>query len=357
MSSMIGNKFKLCLYGESHGQGIGAIAYGMPPGFEISTEKLNKFLQRRKTGQNKYVTPRKEGDEYEILSGYYNCKTTGTPLSILIRNNNQHSKDYEELERKMRPSHADYTGHIKYNGFQDNRGGGHFSGRITAPLCVIGGIALQILESKGIEIYAHIKSIHHIEDKSIEDVSIDEQRAVSTKTLAMFDDSKLEKAKTLLDTMVEEKDSVGGVIEVVAHGLKAGLGDPMFDGVENKIATMLFGVPAVKGLEFGSGFAGTRLKGSENNDEFKMKNGQIITTTNNSGGINGGITNSMPILARVAIKPTSSIGKMQNTIDISTMQDTTLEVVGRHDPAIVVRIVPVIEAAMAIAILDMILED
>lgn len=357
MSSIIGNKLKICLYGESHGNAIGAVVYGIPSGFEISIEKLNKFIKRRKTGQNKYVTKRKEEDNYEILSGYYNGKTTGTPFSILIRNNNQISKDYDELKYKIRPSHADYTGHVKYKGYEDNRGGGHFSGRITAALCVIGSIALQILESIGIEVYAHIKSIYDIQDRPIESVTIKEQKEVSKKKLAMFDDEKIEKVKILLDKIIEEKDSVGGVVEVIVHGVKAGIGNPMFDGVENKISQILFGIPSVKGVEFGSGFAGTKLKGSENNDEFKIENSKIITTTNNSGGINGGITNAMPIITRVAVKPTSSIGKIQNTVDIKKMQDTQLEISGRHDPAIVIRIVPVIEAAIAIAILDMILED
>ena len=357
MSSLIGNKLKIGLFGESHGSHIGAIAYGFPSGFEISKDELNKFLSRRKTGQNKFTTQRKETDDYEIVSGYYNNRTTGTPFAVIIKNNDVNSKDYEQLKYKMRPSHADYTGHIKYRGFEDNRGGGHFSGRITAPLCVIGGIALQILKSKGIEIYAHIKSLYDIEDLPIEKVSIEEQKKVCEKTLAFFDNEKLEEAKILLENIKKEKNSVGGIIELAVHGVKAGIGDPIFDSVESRLSSMIFGIPGVKGLEFGCGFGCAKMKGSLHNDPFEIKDSKIVTTTNNSGGINGGITNGMPIILRAAVKPTASIGLMQDTVDIKEMKNTKLKITGRHDPAIAVRIVPVLEAVVAISMLDMILEN
>ena len=356
MSSLTGNKLKISLFGESHGNAIGVVIDGLPSGFEICEEELDNFLKRRATGK-KFTTKRKELDRYEILSGYYNGKTTGTPLTAIIRNIDQHSKDYKELETKMRPSHADYTGYVKYGGFADNRGGGHFSGRITAGLCVAGGIALQMLKYRGIEIYAHISSLYDIKDTQISMASIESQRKIGQKEMAFIDDDNISKAQNLLEQIINEKDSIGGTVEIMVHNVKAGYGNPIFDGVESKLSSIIFAIPAIKGVEFGSGFECANMKGSHHNDPFRIENDKIITTSNNSGGINGGITNGMPIIIKAAVKPTASIGLNQDTIDIKSKQNVKLSVVGRHDPAIILRIVPVLEAAVAIGILDLILEN
>lgn len=357
MSSTIGNKLQISLYGESHATAIGVVVNGLPSGFKIDFDKLNKFLQRRKTNQNKYTTKRKETDEFDILSGYYNDKTTGTPLSIIIKNIDAHSKDYNEIFEKMRPSHADYTGYIKYKGYNDMRGGGHFSGRLTAPLCIIGGISLQILEKIGISIYSHISSLYDIDDIPIEQVSIAEQKKVAEKEIAIFDDDKIKQVKNLLEKITQDNDSIGGIVELIVHNMVIGVGSPIFDSIESRLSHMIFSIPSVKGLEFGNGFSSTKLTGIQNNDAFEIINGQVITTTNNSGGINGGISNGMPVTMKVAIKPTASISKTQNTINIKTMQNTTINIAGRHDPAIVLRIPPVLESAVAITLLDMLLEE
>lgn len=356
MSSITGNKLKVSLFGESHGDAVGVLVDGLPEGFEISIEELDSFLQRRATGK-KFTTKRKEKDNYEILSGYYNNKTTGTPFMAMIKNNDQNSKDYKELKSKLRPSHADYTGYIRYKGFADNRGGGHFSGRLTAGLCIAGNIAIQMLKSKEIEIYSHISSLYDIKDIPITQVDINEQRKVSQKEFAFFDDSKIEDAKKLLDNIIKEQDSVGGTVEIMVHNLKAGLGNPIFNSVESKLSSLLFSVPAIKAVQFGSGFDCANMKGSQHNDPFKIIDDKIITTSNNSGGINGGISNSMPVTIKVAVKPTPSISMEQDTVDLEKWKNVKLSIKGRHDPAIILRILPALESAVAIGILDLILES
>ena len=326
MSSIIGDNIKISIWGQSHSDAIGVTIDGLPAGIKIDIKKLSEFLKRRAPGQDKYSTPRKEEDLPQFLSGLVNDTTCGAPLCAMIRNTNKKSSDYKNITDIPRPAHADYTAHIKYNGFNDVAGGGHFSGRLTAPLCIAGGICLQILESLGIKISAKIKSIGGEEDS--------------------------QKAYELIDKARGNLDSVGGIIECVAENVPVGLGEPMFDGMENRISRIVFGIPAIKGIEFGNGFLCASLNGSENNDAFYIDNGKIKTKTNNHGGILGGITSGMPIVFRVAVKPTPSIAKEQDSVSLAKNENTKLIIHGRHAPCIVPRAVPCVEAACAIAILD-----
>ena len=355
MSGMWGNKIKISIFGESHGNAIGINIDGLEPGFEIDLDKVSAEMKRRAPGRNNLSTPRKEADEPEILSGFFEGRTTGTPLCAIIRNNNTKSKDYGKLKDIMRPGHADYTGKIRYNGFNDYRGGGHFSGRITAPLVFAGAICKQILEAKGIKIVSHIKSIGTIEDKSFLDEEITEDfiNSYMSKELPLIDESKEEAMRKEILLAKEELDSIGGTVECAVVGIEPGIGNPFFDSVESTLAHLMFSVPAVKGIEFGKGFDISKMRGSEANDEYYLENGNIKTKTNNNGGILGGITNGMPIIFNVAIKPTASIFKEQNTVNIVTMEETTLCIEGRHDPCIVQRALPVIEAVAAIGITEL----
>ena len=358
MSGIWGNKIKISIFGESHGEAIGINIDGLPAGFEIDMDKVFYEMERRAPGRNELSTPRKEKDLPEILSGYFEGKTTGTPLCAIIRNTNTKSKDYSKLKDIMRPGHADYTGHIRYGGFNDYRGGGHFSGRITAPLVFAGAICRQVLENKGILITAHIKSIADIEDKSFLDVDINEEliQGFKGEDLPLIDHTLKESMKNKILAAKEEFDSVGGTVECAVLGIEPGIGNPFFDSVESTLAHLMFSIPAVKGIEFGRGFDITKMKGSEANDSMYFEQEKVKTKTNNNGGILGGITNGMPIVFNTAIKPTSSILKPQNTVNINTKEDTVLEVNGRHDPCIVQRALPVIEAVTAIGILDLIRE-
>lgn len=358
MSGTWGKNIELSLFGESHGEAIGITINGIEPGIKLDLDYIKEEMARRAPGQNDLSTPRNEKDEFHILSGYFNGRTTGTPLTMIIYNTNQHSKDYSKTKNLMRPSHGDFTGYVKYKGFNDYRGGGHFSGRITAPLVFAGAICKQILKEKGIIIGSHIKSIKNLEDEDFDDENLCKVTLENLRkeTFPVIDSSSGEKMKELIRNARAMKDSVGGVIECAAINLPTGIGDPFFDSVESTLSSLLFSIPGVKGVEFGKGFHITKLYGSEANDEYVMKQGKVTTITNNNGGILGGITSGMPLIFRAAMKPTPSIGKMQKTIDISTMEDSTIEIVGRHDPCIVVRALPVIEAAAAIAILELIKE-
>ena len=323
---------------------------GIPAGLPVDFDRLQAFLSRRAPGNKDYATARKEADCPEFLSGIVDGFTCGAPITAIIRNTNTRSGDYENLKDCPRPGHADYTAQIKYGGYQDVAGGGHFSGRLTAPLCIAGGLCIQWLEAKGIQIGAHIHSIYGIEDNNFDMIApqIDQIAAdfpVLNATCGKQMQEAIAKAKS-------EGDSVGGIIECAVVGLPAGVGDPMFDGMENRISQIVFGVPAVKGVEFGIGFASAYRKGSNNNDPFIIENGQVKTATNHAGGILGGITNGMPLIFRAAIKPTPSIAMTQQSINLSKMEQTELTVHGRHDPCIVPRAVPVIEAAAAIAVFD-----
>ncbi|CUO13070.1 chorismate synthase [Clostridium disporicum] len=355
MSGMWGSKIKISIFGESHGNAIGINIDGLPSGLELNLEDIAYEMRRRAPGKSPLSTARSEEDIPEILSGYFNGKTTGTPLCAIIRNTNTRSKDYSLLKDVMRPGHADYSGNIRYNGFNDYRGGGHFSGRITAPLVFAGAICKQILKEKGIVVAAHVKSIKDIKDKSFLDSDIDLNfvEALKTFELPLIDKSIKENMRKEILEAKEDMDSVGGTIECGVFGINPGVGDPFFDSVESTLAHLLFSVPAVKGVEFGRGFELTNMRGSEANDEIYYDNGEIKTRTNNNGGILGGITNGMPIIFTTAIKPTSSIGKEQKTVNINTKENTILKVEGRHDPCIVQRAIPVIEAVTAIGILEL----
>lgn len=357
MSGMWGNKLKVSIFGESHGAGIGITIDGLPSGVEIDMDEVMNEMARRAPGKSKLSTARKEGDKPEILSGVFEGKTTGTPLCGIIRNLDMHSKDYGKLKDLMRPGHADYTGFVKYHGFNDYRGGGHFSGRITAPLVFAGAICKQVLRNKGINIGAHVKSIGNVKDKSFDevDLNVDLFNELKTKELPLLMPEKEEEMRNIVLEARQDLDSVGGTIECSVIGVDAGVGNPFFDSVESTLAHLMFSVPAVKGIEFGKGFEMSELRGSQCNDEYYYEDGKVKTYTNNNGGILGGITNGMPILFKVGIKPTPSIAKKQKTIDISTKENSELEIVGRHDPCIVQRAVPVIEAVTAIGILDLIM--
>lgn len=356
MSGMWGNNIKLSIFGESHGNAIGINIDNLPPGFPLDMEEIMREMRRRAPGKNNLSTARKESDVPEILSGYFEGKTTGTPLCAIIRNSDNKSKDYSKIKDVMRPGHGDYPGFVKYKGFNDYRGGGHFSGRITAPLVFAGAICKQILRKSGIEIVAHIKSIGDMEDKSFLDCDLDKLFINSLKyeEFPLIKKNLEEKMKNEILSARKEGDSVGGIIECMVLGIKAGIGSPFFDSVESTLAHLIFSVPAVKGVEFGMGFDISKMKGSKSNDENYLKEGKVKTKTNNNGGIIGGITNGMPIIFRVAIKPTPSVYKEQNSINISTMEETTLQIEGRHDPCIVQRAVPVIEGVSAVGILDLI---
>lgn len=355
MSGMWGNKLKISIFGESHGNAIGINIDGLPSGLELDLEAIAYEMKRRAPGKSPLSTPRREDDLPEILSGYFEGKTTGTPLCAIIRNTNTRSKDYSLLKDVMRPGHADYSGNIRYNGFNDYRGGGHFSGRITAPLVFAGAVCKQVLREKGIVIASHIKSIKNIEDRSFIDNNLDLNTIseLNKYELPLIDKSIEEKMRNEILEAKEDMDSVGGTIECGIFGINAGVGNPFFDSVESTLAHLLFSVPAVKGVEFGKGFELTKIRGSEANDELYYDGENVKTKTNNNGGILGGITNGMPIIFTAAIKPTSSIGKKQNTINIASKENTVLNVEGRHDPCIVQRALPVIEAVAAIGMLEL----
>ncbi len=356
MSSQTGRKLKISVFGESHGDAVGVVIDGLPAGIKLDFDGFNAFLKRRAPG-SRFATPRKEEDKPRFISGVFEGVTTGFPLCAVIENTNTRSGDYK-FKDTPRPSHADFTAAIKYGGFADMRGSGHFSGRLTAPICIAGGIAKQILAQKGVFIGAHLKSVGNVQDDSFKMLPENEDfSALANKELPVINDCAMELMMKEIELAREELDSVGGVIECCAIGVPAGLGEPMFDGIENRLAQNVFAVPAVKGIEFGLGFESARLKGSQNNDEFAFKSGEVVTTTNNCGGILGGITNGMPIVFRVAMKPTPSIAKEQKTVNTKTGETVSLEIKGRHDPCVAVRAVPVIEAVTAITLLDIILED
>lgn len=355
MSGMWGSKIKLSIFGESHGNAIGITIDGLPAGFSIDMDKIMMEMARRAPGKSLLSTPRKESDIPEILSGYFEGKTTGTPLCAIIRNSNTKSKDYSKLKDVMRPGHADYTGAVRYKGFNDYRGGGHFSGRITAPLVFAGAICKQILEVKGIIVSAHINSIGKIKDCSFleSDISDELLNSFKEKELPLINTKLEDEMRQEILSARSSGDSIGGTIECAILGVSPGIGDPFFDSVESTLAHLMFSVPAVKGIEFGKGFDISKMRGLEANDEYYLENGNIKTKTNNNGGILGGITNGMPIIFNVAIKPTASIFKEQNTVNIVTMEETTLCIEGRHDPCIVQRALPVIEAVAAIGITEL----
>ena len=346
------------IYGGSHDEKIGVRLIGLPAGEKIDIDELHAFLARRAPGSTKYGTRRKEADTPHFLSGMENDTLTGEILEAVIYNTNMRSGDYPAVPDVPRPSHADFAALMKYGDAVDLRGGGHFSGRLTAPLCIAGGIARQILARQGIRIGAHIASVGNVQDRSFDPIAVSEADfdAVLAHDFPVMDPDIGERMKALIDEVRMDCDSIGGVIECAAIGLKPGLGEHMFWGMENRISHLLFGVPAVKGIEFGEGFAITKMRGSAANDPFSTDGERIFTTTNHSGGIQGGMTNGMPLLFRCAIKPTPSIAKEQNSVSLSRMESAKLTIGGRHDPCIAPRAVPVIEAVAALAILDALLD-
>ena len=355
MSSTYGENLKLSVFGQSHGAGIGKVLDGIPAGLPVDMEDLTAFLARRAPGQNDYSTPRREADAPEFLSGLVENTTCGAPIAALIRNTNTRSGAYANLKDCPRPGHADYTAQIKYGGHQDAAGGGHFSGRLTAPICIAGGLCKQWLAGKGIRISAHIAMIGGIWDRPFDPVH-PETDAVLTPFPTLEEARGTEMRQRIAEAKAAQ-DSVGGIVECAVTGLPAGVGAPMFGGMEGKLAQMLYGIPAVKGVEFGAGFRVAEMVGSESNDPFRVENGKIVTATNNCGGILGGITDGMPLIFRAAFKPTPSIAKPQQSVSLSEMENRILEVKGRHDPCIVPRAVPVVEAAAAIALMDILLAD
>lgn len=357
MSSTYGEHLKLSIFGQSHGAAIGMTLDGIPAGLPIDTQELQTFLNRRAPGNDAQSTPRKEADIPEFLSGIVDGYTCGAPIAAIIRNTNTRSVDYSDLKACPRPGHADYTASIKYNGYQDVAGGGHFSGRLTAALCIAGGLCKQWLQKQGIEIAAHITSIGGVCDEPVFLDRVNPDLSLVGKDFPVLNPKAGEKMKAAIANARAGGDSVGGMIECITTGLPAGIGDPMFGGMESRIAQIIYGIPAVKGLEFGSGFAGSGMRGSENNDSFVMSNNEVKTKTNHCGGILGGITNGMPLIFQVAVKPTPSIAKEQDTVNLTTGENVKLNIHGRHDPCIVPRAIPVIEAAAAIAIYDAILSN
>jgi chorismate synthase len=331
MGNTFGKCFSFTIFGQSHAPAIGVTMEGLPAGFVIDREKLQEFLNRRAPGRDRFSTARKEADAPEFISGLKDGAVCGAPVTAVIYNSDSRSKDYEQLRNVPRPGHADYPAMVKYGQARDFAGGGQFSGRLTAPLCIAGGICLQILQGMGVEIHARIVSI-----------------AGNCDEATMFDE---------IDRAREDGDSVGGVIECVCTGLPAGVGEPMFGGLENRIAQAVFGIPAVKGIEFGAGFAAAGMRGSENNDPFYFDGGGVKTRGNNHGGILGGISSGMPVVFRAAFKPTPSIAREQQSVNMATGEDVSLVIHGRHDPCIVPRALPCVEAAAAVAIYDAILES
>lgn len=355
MASYLGEHIHVSVFGQSHSPAIGVVVDGLPAGERVDMEELGRFLKRRAPGQNATSTPRKEADLPQFLSGLVDDVTCGAPLAALIENTNTRSQDYAQLRDKPRPGHADFTAQVKYGGFQDVAGGGHFSGRLTAPLCIAGGICLQILKRRGIEVAAHIASIAGEADRPFDPMgeSVETLDALKRAPFPVLDEKAGEQMRKVILQAKEEGDSVGGIVECLVTGVPAGLGEPMFGGMENRLAAALFGIPAVKGVEFGAGFGVATMRGSENNDPFTVKDGKLVTETNHAGGILGGITNGMPLVFRLAVKPTPSIAKQQQTVSLSKKQVEELVVTGRHDPCIVPRAVPVVEAVTALVLTDL----
>ncbi|MCH5299489.1 MAG: chorismate synthase [Ruminococcus sp.] len=353
--SSYGEKIKLTVFGESHGEAIGAVIDGVPAGYKIDMDKVLVQMARRAPGKDKTATPRVEKDFPNVKSGILNGVTTGAPICCVIENTNTKSGDYANLMDKPRPGHSDYTAYVKYDGNNDIRGGGHFSGRLTAPLVFVGAVLRQILEQKGIKIAAHISSIGSVEDKPFDPVDIDDKLIdeLSVSPFALIDREKEEPMREVVENARTNLDSVGGTVECAVVGMPAGVGGPLFGGIEGTIAKAIFGIPAVKGIEFGKGFESSTMLGSENNDEFEYNGEKVVTKTNNSGGILGGISSGMPVIFKAAIKPTPSISKEQATINLQTGNNDSLVVKGRHDPCIVPRAVSVVEAVAAIAIFDL----
>lgn len=355
MKNSIGSDLHLTLFGESHGEMIGAVLDGLPAGFEIDLQKLGHEMDKRKA-KGTLSTAREEADLPHLVSGYFEGRTTGSPLCILIENTNTRSQDYANIKYRLRPSHADFSAFEKYHGYQDYRGGGHFSGRLTAPIVAAGAICRQILEAKGVKIATHIASLHGIDDApfsndpEILDAQMD---ALNAAEFAAIDHDAARKMKDEIEAARLDLDSVGGILQTVVTGYPAGMGEPFFDSVESVLSHLLFAIPALKGVSFGEGFGFASLKGSEANDPWVLKDGKIVSETNRNAGINGGISNGMPIVFQCVIKPTASIYKTQKSVNYQTKEPVELAIKGRHDPAIIHRARAVVDAMTAFGLLDL----
>ncbi len=355
MSSVFGNKIRVSIFGQSHGEKIGCVVDGLPAGEEVDLEELRRFLSRRAPGQ-RGTTPRRETDEPHIVSGLLNGKTCGAPLCVLMDNADTHSGDYDELRDVPRPGHADYPAAVKYRGFQDARGGGHFSARLTAPLCAAGGILLQLLARRGVRVGAHLLSVGDVRDEAFDPLLTDDAVLDRLKEgFPVLSPTQGEKMLEKAEEMRSLGDSVGGVIECAVLHLPVGVGGPMFDGLENRISQAVFAIPAVKGIEFGEGFSASHLRGSQNNDPYRVRDGQVKLLSNHAGGILGGLSTGAPLLFRAAFKPTPSIAQPQLSVSLSRMEDRELTIRGRHDPCVALRAVPCVEAAAALALADLLL--
>ncbi len=355
MSSVLGNKLKLSVFGESHGAAIGCVIDGMPAGIKLDFDEINREMARRAPGKDKTATARKENDMPHILSGLLNGVTTGAPLAMIIENTNTKSGDYGNLMTVPRPGHSDYPAYVKYGGNNDIRGGGHFSGRLTAPVVFAGAVAKQILKNQGIQIGAHISKIGNVCDCPFDknNISEDMLAQLAKKSFAVINSSKEQEMRDFVEKARLGGDSAGGVIECAVTGMPAGIGGNMFDTVESRLSAALFGVPAVKGVQFGAGFDFAEMLGSEANDAYEVCNGGVHTLSNHNGGILGGMTNGAPIVFSAVVKPTPSISKPQKSVNLQKMENEMLVVSGRHDPCIVPRAVPVIEAVTAFVLLDL----
>lgn len=357
MSSMIGEKLRVSLFGQSHGPAVGVVMDGLPAGEEVDLDELRSFLRRRAPGGGPLSTPRVEKDEPRFLSGLAGGRTCGAPLCAVIENTDARPEDYREVATAPRPSHCDYPARLRYGGYEDARGGGHFSGRLTAPLCVAGGVAIQILKRRDIHLGAHAEQVGSIRDRRFHPTAVTagDLALPATRRIPVLDETRMEAMEREILAAAAEGDSVGGVVECAALGVPAGIGDPIFGGMENRLAAALFGIPGLRGVEFGTGFAAAGMRGSRHNDPYRLKDGRVVTGTNHHGGILGGITTGMPLVFRVAVKPTSSIAMEQKTVDLAAMTERTIRVPGRHDPCIVLRAVPCVEAVAGIVLLDAIL--
>ncbi|HXZ89895.1 MAG TPA: chorismate synthase [Candidatus Dormibacteraeota bacterium] len=343
--------FRVTLFGESHGPGVAAVIDGCPAGLRLDPAEIHKELAKRMPPDATVTSARREQDEVQILSGVFDGYTTGAPLAMFVPNRDIRSEDYDKLKSAARPGHADYPTKIKYGGFNDLRGGGRASGRLTAPIVMAGAVAKKLLGSIGVSVFAHTVQIHTIRlEKQLTHEAI--IRGTYTNTVRCADSETAEKMRAAILKARNEGDSVGGIVECIAEGLPPGIGEPIFDSLDADLAKMAFSIPAVKGFEVGLGFQASSVLGSVNNDPYTVRDGKVVTLTNNAGGILGGLTNGMPIVVRVAFKPPSSIPKQQNTVNLKEMRDTKVEVTGRHDPCIVPKAVPVVEAAVAIVLAD-----
>ena len=351
VKNVFGNSVTVSLFGESHGEQIGVVIDGLAPGLDVDMDFMRKQLNLRKP-HGKISTQRVETDEPHIVSGVFEGKTTGTPICILFENSNTKSKDYSKTKDLMRPGHADYTAIEKYHGFADYRGGGHFSGRLTTPIVAAGAIVIDALKKKGIQIGTHIKQCGTIQDVPFTNYN-EEIEKVNDLLFPVLDEKAAEEMHAYMETAANEGDSVGGILETVVTGVPAGVGEPWFDALESVLAHGIFSIPAVKGIEFGKGFAFAEMKGSEANDPFEVKDGEVVTKTNNNGGINGGITNGMPILFNTVIKPTPSIYKTQDTVNMNSKENVSFHIEGRHDPAIIHRARVVVDSMTALVLADM----